>query len=136
MTSRLPLRRGSAAVPLMDRVEDGLLPLINLVFLLLMFFLVAGVISRGELPPLPNSAHDSERDLPAPDLTLAADGSLKVRGQTASLDSLGALLPVTGESALRIGAEKGLALRELEAVLAALEDLGHEKIILLTEPEA
>ena len=38
---------------LMERVEDALLPLINLVFLLLMFFIVAGQLTDDPLPELP-----------------------------------------------------------------------------------
>ena len=38
---------------LLERVEDALLPLINLVFLLLMFFIVAGQLTNEPLPELP-----------------------------------------------------------------------------------
>ncbi|MDX1551890.1 MAG: biopolymer transporter ExbD, partial [Marinobacter sp.] len=41
---------------LMERLEDALLPLINLVFLLLMFFIVAGQLSDTPLPDLPGTA--------------------------------------------------------------------------------
>ena len=40
---------------LLARMEDALLPLINLVFLLLMFFIVAGQLAGEPLPELPGS---------------------------------------------------------------------------------
>ena len=46
---------GTSGKGLLDRVEDALLPLINLVFLLLMFFIVAGQLTNNPLPELPGT---------------------------------------------------------------------------------
>ena len=58
---------------LLERVEDSLLPLINLVFLLLMFFIVAGQIADEPLPELPG-ASDISQQPPHADLLVTANG--------------------------------------------------------------
>src|SRR5690554_7667255 len=56
---------------LLDRVEDALLPLINLVFLLLIFFIVAGQLTNEPLPELPGAARQQQERAPEADLMVA-----------------------------------------------------------------
>lgn len=59
MTELIP-SPSTSGKSLMERVEDALLPLINLVFLLLMFFIVAGQLADDPLPDLPAAPPSSE----------------------------------------------------------------------------
>ena len=121
---------------LTERLEEGLLPLINVVFLLLMFFLIAGIILRDEIPPLPGSQAETKDQRPNVDLVVEGDGSLRFQGKAVARNSLGATLPeYDPDQRLRLGVEKELPMGELEALFDRLADAGHPQVILLTEPD-
>ena len=121
--------------PLMERLEDALLPLINLVFLLLMFFIVAGQLSDTPLPDLPGSGPQAGNNQPRADLTVAANGELKVEGRRVPAQALSEKLPAPDvESPLKIAAEQNITVTELESLLNLLEERGYREVILLTEP--
>lgn len=124
---------------LMERVEDNLLPLINLVFLLLMFFIVAGQLTDTLLPELPamsTEAADTADEMPEADLVVNEEGQFLVRNEVVTLDTLADLLPAPDESdtPLRVGAAGVTSMNELETLFRALEKLGYNEVILLTEP--
>lgn len=121
---------------LTERLEEGLLPLINVVFLLLMFFLIAGIILRDEIPPLPGSQAETSDQRPDVDLVVESDGSLRFHGEAITETELGTALPeYDPEQRLRMGVERDLAMGELEALFDRFADAGHPQVILLTEPE-
>jgi len=120
---------------LLDRVEDSLLPLINLVFLLLMFFIVAGQLTNDPLPELPSAAKVEKERSPEADLMVQADGSWQVEGQIYKAGELLAALPEADEqSPLKIGADENIAMADLESLLQVLEEGGYTEVLLLTEP--
>lgn len=120
---------------LMERLEDALLPLINLVFLLLMFFIVAGQLSDTPLPELPGTGDQAGNEQPYADLTVTAEGDWQVDGRTATPDGLSSVLPAPDEEApLKIAAEREIAMSDLESLLRVLEEKGYQEVILLTEP--
>lgn len=121
---------------LLERVEDSLLPLINLVFLLLMFFIVAGQLTDTSLPELPEMASSEAGEEPEADLVVNDEGQFLVANEPVTLDQLAGVLPAPDdtEEPLRIGASGKTAMDELEKLFRALEEQGHEEVILLTEP--
>lgn len=121
---------------LLERVEDSLLPLINLVFLLLMFFIVAGQLTDTLLPELPEMAAEEAGEQPEADLVVNREGQFLVANEPVSMDELADALPSPGEQdeSLRIGAAGVTSMTELETLFRKLEDLGHSEVILLTEP--
>jgi biopolymer transport protein ExbD len=120
---------------LMERVEDALLPLINLVFLLLMFFIAAGQISDDPLPDLPVSSASEQNETPHADMTVTADGSWRIAGQMVAGDVLFEKLPTPDDQhPLKIAAATSITMAELETLFYKLERRGYEEIILLTEP--
>lgn len=122
---------------LLDRVEDALLPLINLVFLLLMFFIVAGQLADSPLPELPAAATAGDPDTPAADLVLLANGDLKVAGRPVVRADLLRHLPQPEASpTLRIAAATTVTMADLEQLLRSLEQGGFRDVILLTEPQS
>ena len=128
---------GTSGKGLLDRVEDALLPLINLVFLLLMFFIVAGQLANDPLPELPGTAELEKQRSPEADLMVKADGSWQVDGKNHQADTLLAALDEPGEDAsLRIAADEGLTMADLETLLRLLEQGGYTEVVLLTEPES
>jgi biopolymer transport protein ExbD len=120
---------------LLDRVEDALLPLINLVFLLLIFFIVAGQLTNEPLPELPGAAQQQQERAPEADLMVAADGQWKVQGKVLGEEQLLDALPQPDDSnPLRIAADQSLTMSDLEALLSVLEQGGYTEVLLLTEP--
>jgi biopolymer transport protein ExbD len=120
---------------LMERVEDALLPLINLVFLLLMFFIVAGQISDAPLPELPASSQTREQQPPHVDLAVDAEGNWLIGGETLNKHSLIASLPAPDpQQPLKIAAAETISMTDLEVLFEVLEQGGHTEILLLTEP--
>lgn len=122
---------------LLDRVEDALLPLINLVFLLLMFFIVAGQLTEEPLPELPGSAKLEQERSPEADLMVQADGQWQVDGNRTAANQLLSVLPAPDEhNPLKIAADQSLTMADLESLLRLLEEGGYTDVLLLTEPGA
>ena len=120
---------------LMERVEDALLPLINLVFLLLMFFIVAGQLADDPLPELPATRQAEDRQSPHADMIVSADGEWKVDGELLSKEYLVARLPEPdGQQPLKIAAAESITMAHLETLFRLLEKAGYQDILLLTEP--
>ncbi|MCK2148357.1 ExbD/TolR family protein [Marinobacter alexandrii] len=125
----------SSGKTLMERVEDALLPLINLVFLLLMFFIVAGQIADEPLPELPGAETAAQQQEPRADLSVTSNGDWKIAGQILTPESLiAALPPADPQQPLTIAAAESLAMAKLESLFRTLEDAGYTEILLLTEP--
>ncbi|HLT13690.1 MAG TPA: biopolymer transporter ExbD [Marinobacter sp.] len=122
---------------LLERVEDALLPLINLVFLLLMFFIVAGQLTEQPLPDLPGSARLEQERSPEANLMVQADGEWLVDGKSVAKEQLLSVLPKPDDaSPLKIAAHHALSMADLESLLRQLEEGGYNEVMLLTEPGA
>jgi biopolymer transport protein ExbD len=120
---------------LMERVEDALLPLINLVFLLLMFFIVAGQLTDDPLPELPATQQAEDRQSPHADMIVSAAGEWKVDGGLFDKESIVAKLPEPDpQSPLKIAAAERITMADLETLFQLLEQAGYRDILLLTEP--
>lgn len=120
---------------LLDRVEDSLLPLINLVFLLLMFFIVAGQLTDTSLPELPGSRSDGSEQQAEADLVVNLAGEWRVANEAVTREQLLERLPPPSEQAsLRIGAAASTTMADLDDLLRLLEQGGYGEVILLTEP--
>ncbi|WP_203299039.1 ExbD/TolR family protein [Marinobacter sediminum] len=125
----------SSGKTLMERVEDALLPLINLVFLLLMFFIVAGQMADEPLPTLPTAETGAQQQEPRAELSVTSKGDWKIAGQVLNRERLLALLPPADpQQPLTVAAAEGLAMAKLESLFRTLEDAGYTEILLLTEP--
>lgn len=120
---------------LLARMEDALLPLINLVFLLLMFFIVAGQLADEPLPELPGSQSSPHQQAPQADLVVTAEGRWRIRAEPVTEQQLAARLPAPSDDhPLRIAAADSLTMSDLEYLFQVLERLGYTEILLLTEP--
>lgn len=138
MTDRL-FPDKSEPVALTDRLEAGIMPLINLVFLLLMFFLFAGVIAEQPLPDLPANAAAQAQEPPQVDFTIDPGGVLMRDGQSVDLGTLPEALsearPDRADKPWRLGAHQALSMADLERVLLAFNRAGVQEVQLLTEPD-
>ena len=136
------------------RGDHGLVPLINVVFLLLAFFMIAGQIQRADLvrvdPPV--SASESVPVKRRTEVVVDKGGTVHLDGETVSLESLAdAIRPriegraMSGVAAgdptadsrgspILVKADADLEVAKLEAVLAELMRAGVVQAALATTP--
>ncbi len=130
---RLPVRRTS------HDSEQYVLPLVNVVLLLLIFFMLAGSVTQVDTldiePPRSESGRPAEQDKTLIVL-LAADGRLAVADRTLDLEGLRRVvrghLADNEAGAVRLKADAGTEARHLLRVVGVLREAGAEKITLLT----
>lgn len=111
--------------------RDSTIPLINIVFLMLVFFLIAGTVAAPLDPDL-NLVQTSDlegRD-PPDALVLHADGSLTFRGSPMSPE---AYVLVNGTGAARIVPDRDVSALRLMEVTGALRREGATSVVLVTE---
>lgn len=128
---RLPPRRRRA------NSDDGMIPLINIVFLLLVFFMVAGKVAQQDAADF--DAPDSVSQMPLAEaphtLLVSADARLWLDGE--------ALLQLDGEALTRAGIDAGqrlvlkadanLPARRLDHLLQVLRSAGLRQVELAVE---
>ncbi|WP_299948909.1 biopolymer transporter ExbD [uncultured Ruegeria sp.] len=114
-----------------SRKRDSTIPLINVVFLMLIFFLIAGTLAPPLDPEL-NLVDTSElegRD-PPDALVLNENGVLSFRGlQT----DPGSFIASHGENPVRIVPDRNVSGRRLMEVTGALRRQGAPSVFLVTE---
>lgn len=122
---------------LLERVEDALLPLINLVFLLLMFFIVAGQLAREPLPDLPGTTASGQQQAPEADLQVTGGGRWLAGSAPVNEETLLERLPAPeAGQPLRVAADETVSMAELDHLFRILERGGYSEILLLTEPDS
>ncbi|MEQ8798979.1 MAG: biopolymer transporter ExbD [Salinisphaeraceae bacterium] len=115
--------------------EENILPLINIVFLLLIFFMVAGALhTRAPFevePPGTEHADDSNPDNQV--LAISADGELALGGEALERPALTARLREReGDTLLQVKADSGLPAAALTDLLGEIRAAGIPRIRLLT----
>lgn len=117
-----------------------MLPLINIVFLLLIFFMLAGVLAQNppfRLHPPKTAQTEASSRLDRRVLAVAADGRLAIAGETVQRDALAeALADWPEDKALQIRADGKLKANELTGLFEALRRAGIREVDLLTQHDA
>ncbi|MFU8823845.1 ExbD/TolR family protein [Yoonia sp.] len=107
--------------------------LINVVFLMLVFFLVAGQVARPADREVTLALADvASARVPDDALVLRADGAILWRGVETSVDNF-ALAQINETEPLRILPDRNLPARDLIAVAAALRAATGNDVRLVTE---
>ncbi|MEM8576704.1 MAG: biopolymer transporter ExbD [Pseudomonadota bacterium] len=120
---RKPARRAKA---------EPTIALINIVFLMLVFFMVAGTLS----PPIDGSLKlvntaDLEGRAPAYALVLTEDGTLRYRGAPAAGPD--AYFAEHGRDVVRVMPDRAVPATELLRVARELRAAGAERVLIVTE---
>ena len=126
-------------------MPENTIPLINIVFLMLIFFLIAGTVAPPVSTDLsPPSAEDLPSMPPAGNaVQILSDGTLIHKGEALSLKDIVARFPAPQEAnktseedvdntILHILADKQLPARKLMPVLQSFRAAGHKNIRLVT----
>ena len=117
---------------------ENTITLINVVFLMLIFFLVAGTLAPpmdGEIAMIETS--EAERAAPPDGLAVRADGSVSYRGETVTLEDWAeAYPPAEGENGTatpKLVVDRDLPAEDLVGLAAEMRALGFETITVVTE---
>ena len=123
-------------------LDDNMVPMINIVFLLIIFFMIAGqikTIDTGELS-LPNSTQETPATPATFTIRLDANKQLTVNQESVSIDVLASVLADSAsprseltESTINLIFDTSLTAADIETVLQPLRGVGIKKINLLTE---
>lgn len=127
----------------LQRSEDGdgmmpenTLPLINIVFLLLTFFMVAGALERSDFFEVTPPQSRSEQAAPegGPLLLVGAGGKMALNDTPVSDKKIGeAILPLLGEGKLvRLKADANADAADVVRLMDLLRQVGVEKVSLIT----
>ena len=118
--------------------EERVLPLINVVFLLLIFFLLAGRLAATDPFPVEAPRSLGGERIGGHDLVVhvGADGSLAFNGAVLSEAGLrGTIAHRTSYGTVRIKADGRVEARRVIAVMEILREAGVGRLELLTRPE-
>lgn len=117
--------------------DENMLPMINIVFLLLIFFMIAGVLQARDalhVTPVTTSKQggshvDNNR------LLVSANGQLGMRGKRFAIDDIPTVLPaiVSTTTSLQLKADAQLDAATLKRLLTALNSVGIKHVRLLAE---
>ena len=116
--------------------SDNLLPLVNIIFLLLIFFMMAGIIGKTkELNDISLATVTIEeyQENDQPVLFINKNGQLILNDTRVTLENLkNNLESISGEKKLLIAADGDLISQQLNDVLTELHDSKINKITLIT----
>ncbi|MAD47032.1 MAG: biopolymer transporter ExbD [Oceanospirillaceae bacterium] len=119
--------------------DDNLIPLINIVFLLLIFFMVAGQMQKPLATditlPVSQAKESASAELP---LEISVNGDMYLHGEKISAADLQTIITrtaTTGPSQLQvlIKADKDMTAEKLDPLLRALNNASVTRIQFLTE---
>lgn len=120
--------------------ETSVLPLINIVFLLLIFFMVVGTLTQRPpfaVDPPATQYADHRVELTEKVLSIDAGGDLALGGQRLSRDQLaGKLSDWPPDEPLKLRADGDLTSRQLGELLALLRENGVRSVELLTRHQS
>lgn len=120
-----------------NRIDEKIIPMINIIFLLLMFFLIVGNISelvREDVVPPRSTSAGVAVAAPA-EWILARDGAIILGEQEMNLDDVFAWLATPGNSLpsrVLLRVDGGATSAMLLPLMDAMRDYGVKKIALVT----
>ena len=125
--------------------DDNMVPLINVVFLMLVFFMVAGQIQKADpIPVMPPQSINDNRAVTDPniEIVLGADDSLYVDDKLFAIDDVQAYLEQQFASAsdkegfwVQIKADGTISLEKLRPIFNQVRLAGLTKVSLATQLE-
>ncbi|MCP5056322.1 MAG: biopolymer transporter ExbD [bacterium] len=125
-----------------EPADESMIPLVNVVFLLLIFFVLTGTLTPPDplsvLPPESASGASVTHD--AVVVLLSADGRVAIRGEEIPLDALASEVEERLADELSLGvqleADRGASSRMLLDVLDSLREIGIERVVIRTRRAA
>ena len=115
---------------------EPMLPLINVVFLLLMFFMIAGQLApRYDVEAARTALAMEEEDRQLATLVINPAGELTLNDQPTQSAQLAEQLGDDPQQVVRVVADGNIALEKLRDLLSTLRELGVSEVRLVTRGE-
>lgn len=114
--------------------DNSLIPMINIVFLLLIFFMIAGQI-QNSLPAdilLPEGETGKSADGEQLELHYSADGRISLNGKQLTLTQLDQQRISTQANWILV-ADKAVTAKQLDSILRQLQEVGIVSLKLMTQ---
>ncbi|MCP1198303.1 biopolymer transporter ExbD [Notoacmeibacter sp. MSK16QG-6] len=132
---RTSRKRFALTAPGQRQHAEPTIALINIVFLMLIFFLIAGTLAA----PLPSDMETVRTEISPPAappdaLAIAADGTLYQRAAATTIERF--IADTDLSEPVRIAVDRNLPARDLMSVVAALRTAGAVRVIMVTERAA
>lgn len=115
--------------------DDGLLPLVNIIFLLLIFFMIVGVIERKiniDKLNMPSASFERYENKDSKKIFINEDNIIYLDDKVITLDKLDNHLSKTKVSEIALIADKSLLINNINSVLSVLIKNEIKNIKLLT----
>ncbi|PIE36733.1 MAG: hypothetical protein CSA54_03485 [Gammaproteobacteria bacterium] len=121
--------------PEKSKAPENTLPMINVIFLLLIFFMLAGAFTRPEpfAVQLPNAAQLADLQREEQLLYIAGNGEIALNQRPLSLDELAAVVANWQGQPLQVKADADMPAERLIAVVEVLAEAGISQVQLLAE---
>lgn len=119
-----------------NNLDNSMIPAINIVFLLLIFFMLAGHIETQDAQlKIPASSSQSELKTSELEIRISASGSYTLNGQPSHQDLKTALhgLTLTPETVVICHIHRDLPSSALDPVLQAVQLYGIKSLLIATE---
>jgi biopolymer transport protein ExbD len=121
--------------------DDRILPLINVVFLLMIFFMLAGRISALDPFPVepPHSASAGSNDHQETIVLVSADGRLAIDGRVMEKKGFATAIAdwvtVNKDGRVRLKADSNTEATKIVEIMEIMREAGVKKLRLITLPE-
>ncbi|MFT2111168.1 ExbD/TolR family protein [Marinomonas sp. 2405UD68-3] len=121
----------------LNTLDESMIPAINIVFLLLIFFMIAGhIASRSDQLLIPSSS--SEMDLARQDVAIKvmANGRYYLNDMAVEITDLPEQLnqlSLSAESKITFRIHKNLPASVMDPILSVIKELGVKQLLLVTE---
>ena len=122
-----------------DYDDDGLLPLVNIIFLLLIFFMIVGVIEKSILKDnldLPNVELDRFQNKEVTKIYYDKNKELFIDDKKINLNDISTLLKTSEATKIVLIADKSLLVSDINKVLLVLQNNKINNIRLLSSLNA
>lgn len=134
-------RRGSDYQEMRQRLignkatqEENVIPMINVIFLLLLYFMIAGNLQPDYNVTPPFAAQEAEPSARIPTLSIEAGGSMRFENSPVSWEQLPArLAKMTGEDKLKIHADAKVDALTVSKVMKTASEAGILQFVLVTQ---
>lgn len=134
-------RRGSGYQEMRNRIvgnkatqEENVIPMINVIFLLLLYFMIAGNLQPDYNVTPPFSTQTAEPSAQIPTLSVGPDGAMRFENRPVTWPQFEAeLLKFTGHEKLKIHADAKVDALTVSKIMKASSDAGILQFVLVTQ---
>lgn len=114
--------------------DENVIPMINVIFLLLLFFMVAGNLQPDYDVTPPVSTQDGDLPKQIPTVSVNAKGELRFEGRPVTLDGLKVEFSrIVGHDRVKVHADSKVHALKVSEIMRAATDAGVSQFVLVTQ---